>query len=252
MKNILIFQGKINVVIMIVFFIIFSIILYQPVCSADEAADALEIIEEFDDQPHAVYDPLIKYNRLMTRFNDKLYVWILKPASKGYAAIAPEPFRLAIDRFFLNIKFPVRFVNSLFQQKWKVSGIECARFTINTTLGILGFADPASEVFKINASEEDFGQTLGRYGMGSGCHIVLPLFGPSNVRDVLGRVTDYFLTPTNYLNDTELALGVSSFERLNFISLHRKEYELIKKEAIDAYLLIRDGYEKNRNLKIRE
>ena len=101
---------------------------------------------EFEDQPSdSVFDPLSGYNRVMTVINDKLYFWALKPVARGLAWVIPKQGRLAIGRCFRNMMFPIRFANNLLQLKMKRVGIETARFGVNTTIGVLGFADPAKD-----------------------------------------------------------------------------------------------------------
>jgi phospholipid-binding lipoprotein MlaA len=215
--------------------------------------DAFDLEDEFvsEEKPPPL-DPLSGYNRVMTQVNDRIYFWILKPVSQGYRAVIPEGGRLAVSRFFSNLLMPVRFVNNLLQLKPKRAGTELARFTINTTLGVVGFGDPAAEKFDLQAYPEDFGQTLGHYGVGSGFHIVLPLLGPSNLRDTLGLVPDYYLDPVNHLDDFETRLAVQAYKHVNETSLHLGEYESLKNDALDLYTFLRDGYEQRRVKQIEE
>ncbi|SPD75993.1 VacJ family lipoprotein (fragment) [uncultured Desulfobacterium sp.] len=209
--------------------------------------------EEFEEQPvDTVFDPLSGYNRVMTVVNDKLYFWALKPLARGLAWIIPKKGRLAINRCFRNLMFPVRFVNNLLQLKIKRVGIESARFGVNTTIGILGFSDPAKNWLGLKAYDEDFGQTMGHYGLGGGFHLVLPVFGPSNVRDAIGMVPDFFLNPLSYIDDNLLETGIKAFEEINYTSLHIGEYESFKNDALDLYEALRDAYEQNRKKKIKE
>ncbi len=213
----------------------------------------LDLDDEFDEElDRRVFDPLSGYNRMMTHVNDKLYFWVLNPVAKGFAKVIPEPGRLAIHRCFKNVLFPVRLVNNLLQLKIKRAGIETARFGVNTTIGILGFRDPAKTWLELDAYSEDFGQTLGSYGVGSGFHIVLPLFGPTNARDAVGMIPDYFLNPINYIGNVRIETGVKAVDKFNYTSIHLGEYESIKKDAVDFYLFMRDAYEQNRKMKIEE
>jgi phospholipid-binding lipoprotein MlaA len=219
----------------------------------DQKSDDFELDDEFEDESGThVFDPLIGYNRFMTRVNDKLYFWLLKPVARGLSIVIPEPGRLAINRFFKNIFFPIRLVNNLLQMKIKHVGIETARFGVNTTIGVLGLGDPAKSWLGLDAYEEDFGQTLGHYGVGSGFYIVLPIFGPSNVRDTIGMVPDYFLNPINYLDSFKYRAGTHAVDTINYTSLHIGEYEDLKKGAVDFYIFMRDSYEQNRDMKIAE
>jgi phospholipid-binding lipoprotein MlaA len=197
-------------------------------------------------------DPLSGYNRVMTQVNDRVYFWLLKPVSQGYRAVVPEGPRLAVGRFFRNLLMPVSFVNNLLQFKAKRAGTELARFTINTTVGVLGFSDPAADKFDLQPYPEDFGQTLGHYGVGSGFHIVLPLLGPSNLRDTIGLIPDYYLDPVNYIDKFETRIAIKAYKQVNRTSLHIGEYESLKKDAVDLYTFLRDGYEQRRVKQIEE
>ena len=212
-----------------------------------------ELEEEFGDSEETrVFDPLSGYNRFMTGVNDKIYFYLLKPTAQGYSAIVPEGGRLAVNRFFRNLMMPVRFTNNLLQLKPKEAGTELTRFLLNTTIGFFGFFDPAEETFNLQAYPEDFGQTLGHYGVGSGFHIVLPFLGPSNLRDTVGLVPDHFLNPATHLNDSEARLAVRGYKTVNNTSLHIGEYESLKKDAVDLYTFLRDGYEQRRDKLIEE
>ena len=203
--------------------------------------------DEFSNPPDAnIVDPLIRYNRLMFAVNDKAYFWFLKPIAGAYAKMAPECCRVCIRRAFRNVAFPVRVVNNLLQGELRRSGVECARFGINTTVGLLGLTDPAAERWGLDAHEEDFGQTLGNYGVGSGWPLVLPLFGPSNLRDAVGKVPDFFLDPISYLDPAGLRLGLVVTHQVNETSLRIGDYEGLKKAALDPYVCWRNVYEQNR------
>ncbi|MBF0278568.1 MAG: VacJ family lipoprotein [SAR324 cluster bacterium] len=217
----------------------------------NEFADEFE--NEFGEEKESeIFDPLSGYNRLMTDINDTIYIYALKPVASGYQAVMPEIARQGISRFFNNLLFPVRFVNNILQMKFKNAGEEFARFGVNTTIGVLGFADPAKDWLDLDAHHEDFGQTLGYYGVGSGFHIVLPILGPSNLRDSISLLPDSALDPISYIDPFETEVGIRVFDAVNSTSLHLGEYEAIKKDAIDLYPFLRDIYEQNRNKKIEE
>jgi len=161
---------------------------------SDEDFDAFD--EEFGSIIDSeVFDPLSGYNRGVTRFNDKFYDWILYPVASGYNYVVPKPGRSAIKRFFKNLFFPMRFVNNILQLKYDKAVIETVRFTLNTTIGVAGFFDPAKAWLDLDPYPEDFGQTLGFYGVGSGFPIVLPFVGPSNLRDFIGLFPDAYSVP---------------------------------------------------------
>lgn len=220
---------------------------------AVQGGDVFELEDEFEPtSAETLIDPLSGYNRLMTQVNDRVYFWLLKPVARGYRAVVPEGARLAVGRFFRNLQMPVRFVNNLLQLKPKQAGTELARFSINTTVGVLGLGDPAAERFDLQPYPEDFGQTMGHYGISSGFHIVLPLLGPSNLRDALALVPDYYLEPLNAVEDFELRIAARVYERVNHTSLHIGEYESVKKDAVDLYPFLRDAYEQRRAKQIEE
>jgi len=196
----------------------------------------------------------------MTNVNDKFYMHILFPVAKGYEKITPKPVRESVSNFFHNLFFPVRFTNNILQLKFKNSFEELERFTINSTVGVAGLFDIAAKKMKIYPHEEDFGQTLGFYGLGGGFHIVLPILGQSNLRDTVGLVGDWYLDPKIYIqnrgynltdNGTE-SFGASSFNVINRTSFDYKKYEAIKKGNVLLYPVLKDLYEKHRNKLIKE
>lgn len=207
-----------------------------------------------------VFDPLSGYNEIMTSFNDTFYEYLLKPTAEGYAYIMPQMARNGVNNFFENLFYPIRFINNILQLKFYNGWEETERFVLNSTMGILGFRDVAGEELGIKAHDEDLGQTLGHYGVGNGFHIVLPFFGPSNLRDVAGLMGDAWLNPLNYIEarnanllaSNEASLASTAFYTINKTSLHVKEYDNFKKDAIELYPFLRSFYESRRNKLISE
>ncbi len=206
-------------------------------------------------------DPLSGFNRVMTSFNDVTYEYVLSPVARTYGDIVHEDIRKGIKNVFHNLLFPVRFVNNVLQLKFQNALEETERFVLNSTIGILGFVDVGQDNFKIYPHNEDFGQTLGYWGVGSGFHIVWPFFGPSNLRDSIGSFgVDSYLNPTSYyedrahnlVNNYEDSMGLKVFEQVNNISFTYKNYEIMKKDAIDLYPFLRDSYEQYRKKQIEE
>ena len=217
--------------------------------------DTSDFEEEFGSEEEEIIDPLSGYNRFMTSFNDSVVLYALNPLSEAYGYIIPEPLRIGVSNFIHNIQFPIRFINNLLQGKIQNSSDELERFLVNSTIGVAGLMDPAKHYMHIPAHNEDFGQTLGYYGVESGFHIVLPFFGPSNVRDLVGITVDGYVSPLinvrgleNYKIPDSFAqtVGITTFYFINKNSLHLGEYESIKKDAIDLYPFLRDIYEQNR------
>lgn len=205
-----------------------------------------------DEEAH-IPDPLEPVNRIVYHFNDRLYFWLLKPVALGYRAIAPEPVRVGVRNFFYNLTFPIRFINSMIQAKFQEAGDEAQRFAINTVCGLGGFMDVAGKDQGVKSSEEDFGQTLGYYGLGPGFYILWPILGPSSLRDTVGLLGDRFLYPVSYLTDSSTtSLAVGAFEYVNQTSLRIGEYEDLKKASFDPYIAIRDAYHQHRKAKIKE
>lgn len=216
---------------------------------ADEEGEDPELLTTY------IADPLEPVNRFFFSFNDKLYFWLLKPVATGYRVVVPKPARVSVGNFFFNLKSPVRLVNSLLQAKFDRGGEELARFVVNTTVGVVGLWDPARSWFNLAPSDEDLGQTLGKYGVGEGIYLCLPVLGPSNLRDGVGLVGDYFLDPVSYLylsNENETALGLRSEEAVNRTSLKLGDYEAFKDATFDPYSAMRDSYIQLRNNKIND
>jgi phospholipid-binding lipoprotein MlaA len=240
----------------IVFFILL-VVLFAPrdaVWAADKGVpgQSIDLLnDEFkkDDlnQRNSVYDPLEPMNRVFFEINDKLYFWVLKPVKKGYSAVVSEDIRQCFSDFFDNIASPVSFLNNLLQGRFEDSGVVLSRFAINTTMGIFGFADAASEVYHLTPRPADFGQTLGVYGFGEGIYICWPVLGPSNIRDSVGFAGDTYVHPTNFLDwDILERAGYYMGNRINAMSLGPDVYEDLKKMSLDPYVAARQAYAEHR------
>lgn len=198
-------------------------------------------------------DPLRLWNRAFFHVNDKFYFWLAKPVSRAYGHVVPRPARMAVDRGFDNMHWPVRFLGSVFQLKFARAGQETRRFLVNSTLGLGGLFDPADRWLGWKAPPpEDLGQALGYWGVGEGFPFTIPLLGPSNLRDGLMFVPTLMLSPVAYITDLPTGLAVGTGEQMNMISLHIGEYESLKKDALDPYTFVRDAYHKNREKHIKE
>ena len=247
-----------------------SLFLIKESSTDDEAGFDDEFEDEFAASEQEVFDPLSGYNRVMTGFNDRFYFFVLDPVARGYRWVLPGTARRGVKNFFHNLLFPLRFVNNALQLKATNAGEEFLRFSINSTIGILGFWDPAKEWFGLEAHEEDFGQTLGYYGVGGGFHVVLPFLGPSNLRDMFSLYPDLQMDPVNYVENrpynfpkqegeylgvsrqTLQAIDLTLLKTVNTESLRIGQYENLKKDAIELYPFLRDVYEQNRAKLIRE
>lgn len=220
---------------------------------ADEDFDA-DFGDGFSDAPEQlIYDPLEPMNRGVFWVNDKLYFYLFKPVAKGYRLILPRPARVSVGNFFSNLAAPIRAGNALLQLKFRDFGTELYRFVINSTFGVLGFFDPAESVAGVKPSVEDFGQTLGSYGFGHGFYLVLPIVGPSSVRDGVGNFVDSFADPLRYADLRSIEyLGVKVYDATNRLSLDRDTYEGIVRDSLDPYLFIRAAYAQRRKAQVGE
>lgn len=227
----------------------------ESVATIDVDPFADENLAEVEPGHGFVADPLEPLNRAFFAFNDKLYFWVLKPVSKGYSLVVPTVVRECAGNFFFNIKTPVRLVNAALQAKFSRSGVELARFAVNTTVGVAGLWDPARNWLNLSPSDEDFGQTLGKYGVGEGIYLCWPVVGPNNLRDTLGMAGDHFLNPVSYLylsDENQLALEIRGGETINRTSLRLGDYEAFKEASFDPYSALRDSYIQSRRSKIND
>ena len=197
-----------------------------------------------------ISDPIEPINRFFFKFNDNLYFKVIKPFCKVYNKIVPETARRGIRSFFSHVYTPVRAANCLLQGKIDGFVREVARFIINTTAGGLGFRDAAFEDYHVEKSGEDFGQTLGVYGLGAGMYLVIPFLGPSSLRDAVGTAADSFMYPPNYYLDGWTSTGLTVYKRINDVSLRLGEYESFKETAIDPYVSVRQAYYQYRKKQI--
>ncbi|MDO8431281.1 MAG: MlaA family lipoprotein [Candidatus Binatus sp.] len=203
-------------------------------------------------------DPLVPFNEKMFTFNLKLDEWILRPVASGYAAIAPQPVRQSVGRFFDNVGVIPRFANNLFQLRFPQAGEEVARFGINSTLGLAGFFDPADSWFGLKEHKDDFGLTLRYYGAPTGPYVMLPFLGPSTVGDTIGLAVDHAMNPMSYLLPwpwyIEIPVGFAKrgLEAINYRSLRMDQFEAADRYAIDLYGAVQDAYLQKRAHQLKE
>ncbi len=227
--------------------------------AAQTPEENTEISEDFFDEYTAgnpdvqmVADPIYYFNYAMFTFNDYLYFYGLKPVAQGYKAIVPTPARKGVSNFFNNLLFPVRFVNNLLQGKFEAAGTEFSAFFVNSTLGLLGFNDFAQKYMGVRLQDEDLGQTLGSYKIGDGFYLVLPVLGPSTLRDTVGQVGDMFITPVTYVEPWELLWAMRGVDTVNRTSFRIGDYEALKDAALDPYIAVRNAYIQSRRARIKE
>ena len=187
----------------------------------------------------------------MTTFNDKLYFWVLRPTALGYKAITPQFFRVGVANFFHNITMPIRFTNSLMQGDLASTGTELGRFAINSTVGLLGVMDPAAHYLDWQPNNQDMGLTLGKYGIGNGPYIVWPVFGPSTLRDSVGRSTDYFLSPLTYLLVPAKNIAIGSGVGFAEMEARGDVLNALEESSVDYYAVLRSAYLQSRAATLR-
>ena len=189
-----------------------------------------------------------RFNRSVHGFNDALDRSVARPVARAYVSVTPAPVRSGIGNFFRNINSTTVIVNNLLQAKPKAFFQETLRLVVNTTIGIGGLFDPASQ-FGIPAGDEDFGQTLGVWGWENSRFVELPLFGPRTVRDVFGLVGDGQVSPLRQVDDDALRIGLQG---LQLVDLRTQLFAVdrLREGAEDEYALVRDAWMQRRNYQI--
>lgn len=199
------------------------------------------------------YDPWEPYNERMFAFNYNVDRYVLKPAANVYRHIVPEPFQIMISNGFDNIRFPARFVNLVLQGRFWGAFLETSRFVINSTLGVGGLFNPATDYFGIPRSSADFGQTLAGWGVGPGPFFVPPFLPPATVRDFIGRLADSAMNPIAwFLIDfwpEGLAIGVG--EMVNQRAVTYELFQGVEETTLDLYTAVRDGYLRRRERQLQ-
>jgi len=226
----------------------------KPILFASSQQDIEEEIPlepEEEEVELKISDPLEPLNRVIFTFNDHVYRFILKPIVRVYKLIMPAEFRMLIKNFFTNLAMPVRFVNCVLQGKIKAAARELLRFVLNTTIGVLGLVDVATE-WGIKSQPEDLGQTLAVYGVGEGPYLVLPLLGPTTLRDGVGTALDMFLEPVNYMPKNETFYGVKALNYTNKSSYYLETYFDLKASALDPYVAVRNAYVQHRRQEVKQ
>jgi len=203
--------------------------------------------------PSHPWDPIQPVNRVVFKFNRKADKYVLRPVAKGYNKVTPSPVQSSIGNFFANAHEPVTIINSILQLNFKAFNQSLGRFMINTVAGVGGLFDVASKVGVPNP-QKDFGQTLGRWGLGRGPYLVLPLMGPSDGRDLVGRVGDHWLYPITYLgygnnNEKYTEYGLDGLYFLNKRAQYLG-YEQLLSHQFDPYIFLRGYYLKQRQQKV--
>jgi phospholipid-binding lipoprotein MlaA len=195
-------------------------------------------------------DPWEGFNRASYKFNDALDRAIAKPAAKGYKKVTPRVVRTGVSNFISNLGTITTVVNDVLQGKMKQAGQDSGRFLLNSTLGLAGLFDPASAA-GLERNSEDFGQTLGKWGVKSGPYLMLPILGPSTVRDTVGRIPDQFTYPVNYLEDDSTRYIIRG---VDFLDLRAGLLDLDAQieKSYDKYAFIRNAWLQRREYQVTD
>jgi phospholipid-binding lipoprotein MlaA len=203
--------------------------------------------EDFED------DPWESFNEKMFTFNrEVLDRYILKPVATAWDFIFPDPVQRGFHNFFDNLAVVRRVVNNTLQLKLTGAGTELTRFTINSTIGLVGFFDVAKDAFGIEQKDEDTGQTFGVWGMGPGPYLVLPLLPPLTVRDGIGYAFDIAMTPYMYFIPWYASIGGRATDIVNERSLNLDRFERVAESTVDLYGAVRNAYLQRRAAAIKQ
>lgn len=219
-------------------------------CASAPNADDPEALAEYNE----INDPLEPLNRGIFEFNRGVDTMLLRPAATFYKAMVPPPIQDLVGNFLNNLKTPVVLLNDVLQGESDRAGDTLARFAINTTVGVLGFGDPATDM-GIPDHGEDFGQTLGVWGAGEGPYLVLPIIGPSNPRDAVGKVVDVLTDPIwHYAQNTDKEYIPNQrfvAEAVDFRARNLEEINDLERTSLDYYAAVRSLYRQVRDSEIR-
>jgi phospholipid-binding lipoprotein MlaA len=194
--------------------------------------------------PRSKQDPWESWNRGVYRFNDSIDRHVAKPVAKGYVKVVPHPIRTGVSNFFANLNTPTVMVNDALQGKLKRSANDLARLLLNTTVGIGGILDPATSA-GLDKNDNDFGRTLGVWGLHPGPFLELPILGPSDIRDTVGKVGDTYTNPRQYIKNTAVSYGLY----LPYFIDRRAAllpFDETLRNSFDPYAVVRDAYLQNR------
>lgn len=195
-------------------------------------------------------DPWERFNRSSFAFNDALDRAVAKPVAKAYKKVTPRVVRTGISNFVSNLSGITTVFNDVLQGKMRQAGRDSGRFLLNTTVGLGGLFDPATKA-GLEKNSEDFGQTLGKWGVKSGPYLMLPILGPSTVRDTFGRIPDQFTYPINYVDNWRIRYGVRA---LDFLDLRAGLLDLDAQleQSFDRYAFVRNAWLQRREFQVRD
>jgi phospholipid-binding lipoprotein MlaA len=195
-------------------------------------------------------DPFEKLNRGTFAFNDAVDRAVLRPVARGYRNVTPQFVQTGVTNFFRNAKYPTVIVNDVLQAKFRPAGRDTLRFVFNTTFGLAGLLDPATPA-GLERNDEDFGQTLGKWGVHPGPYIMVPLLGPYTLRDGIGSIADQYTEPRHYVQDSTVRWSLWAFEKLDRRA-RLLDGDVVLDRTGDKYAFVRSAYLQRREYLVRD
>jgi len=207
---------------------------------------------DWEEGESLVWDPFEPVNRGIFQFNETLDAWFMEPVASGWDFLMPVRVQLCIHNFFTHLTLPVRFANDVLQLKPLKAFEDTGRFVVNTLVGVGGLFDPASRLAGIPEHDEDFGQTLGRWGVPPGPYLVLPLLGPSNPRDGVGLFVDSLGAVQTFFLSFPILASAAAVNAINDRSLTLEQVRAERESAFDFYAAVRTGYSQFRENRVHD
>ena len=195
-------------------------------------------------------DPFERSNRAVFKFNDSLDRAVARPVARAYVRVVPRPIRTGLDNVLQNASYPRVIVGQLLQGKLADTGRDTGRLLVNSIMGLGGLFDVATDI-GLDRHDEDFGQTLGKWGVPPGPYLVLPVLGPSSMRDAFGEIPDQLTNATHYIDDSTTRYAVSAFRLLNDRA-NLLEGDALLNRAADPYVFVRSAWLQHREFKVRD
>lgn len=226
--------------------------------SANDFVTMDELLDEdLDGSTVEVQDPFESVNRAIFKFNDFIYLKVMDPAASAYQAIAPDSVEGKLSNFFDNLNYPVRLAGNLMQGKVEGALLESSAFVINTTVGVVGLFRPSEKFPRIaSLPKEDLGQALGAWGLGEGPYLVLPIQGPSSVRDFAGWFADRTIhplqKPITQVDEDKVRTAYSLGKTVGNSPTLMQRYQQTKSSALDPYVALRNAYLQYREAAVRD
>lgn len=209
--------------------------------------ELLEVSTRDANSETAYSDPLEFINRPIFKFNHFTYQYALIPLAKGYNNVVPEPVQSSISNAFSNLTEPLSLVNNTLSGEFSEAGNNLARFVINSTVGLLGFFDPATSWFDIQEKPQNFSQTLVKYKVASGAFVVLPFLGQSDLRGTTSIISESFIHPSKYIFNSPDDMYIRVADGFDDFTQQAQIYEKLYEQAQDPYIYFRNQYIQSRN-----